>query len=297
MSNEFEDFIQTVEEEMDKCQIALCEDLKKFINAVDERIRKTENKKEVDFKNFINSVQDYICKTVKNWNKKEKKLFELLFETVENRMNILEAFGYQESPYRDILVWLLNPKGSHAHKDKFARIFLDYVAKKGDTEGNTNLIDNSLGDLEVKSELNNIDFVLYGKNLDFFCAVEMKIGAGEGKNQTKNYEEKFNMDDRFKDKSRKFFIYLDPKVLQKPLTSGKFKVMNWWDLCFIFTEIYDDANFFIKDIIRQFIARVFTFVEEMQLFNERERILTKKRWFEIYKEKKGEQDGKAKTNL
>ena len=188
MIKEFDNFIQNVELEINKSQIALCEDFKKFINGVSESLNKIEAKKEADFKNFINSAEDYIYKTVKNWDEKEKKLFEILFETVGNKVNVFEAFGHKESPYRDILVWLLNPKGSHEHNGKFARIFLDYVAKKGDTEGNTNLIGGSLMGLEVDSELNNIDFVLYGENLDFFCAVEMKLGASEGKNQTRNYE-------------------------------------------------------------------------------------------------------------
>jgi hypothetical protein len=273
VKKKFEEFINKAKKLKDEEVKRKCKEFEEFIQAVKKGMDDRENLKYKGFMEFISTVKKEIEKEVKNLDPKEKKIFELLSEKGEEKVNIFEAFGIREPLYRDILVWLLDPEGSHGLEKKFAKIFLDYIAeKKGDTEGKTEkLLGEALRGLKVKPEVNGIDFVLYNKN--FFCAVEMKIGAGEGENQTKGYENKFTKENnRFKDKERKFFIYLDPKLdptidpkldpdpnKKNHPSSEAFKRMDWWELSLLLLELYlelyekKDIKQFIKDLIGQFV--------------------------------------------
>ncbi len=143
-----------------------CEEFKKFIGTAEEIIKKEQKGK--DFKNFIRNIENKISEIVEKFDEKEKELFRLWckFEESGKTLNIFDAFGYDEGPYRDFLVWLLRKEGSHGLGDKFAKSFVNYIVKK---IGEEEFSDDEFRNCEVKKEVplkgKSIDFIITGESL------------------------------------------------------------------------------------------------------------------------------------
>lgn len=259
------------------------ESFKKFLVNAQTIILREPAKECKNLQRFIEGCRRIIADEVKNWDWRERRAFEVLNKT---EINFFEAFGRQEGPYRDFLVWLLNPKSSHDLKDEFTKIFVNYIAKeKGDTAGNhTFLLDEDLAVVEVRSEIYGIDLMITGNN--FFCAVELKILAREGKDQLKKYAKSLGKNSFYRSKGRQFMVYLDPKKPDE-LSSPKFKWMDWWELVLMLAEIESQIKEPpTKILIEQFIKQILT--EIIEVFHNREEVKDKIEKFKISKQGGGD---------
>ncbi|MEO0103455.1 MAG: PD-(D/E)XK nuclease family protein [candidate division WOR-3 bacterium] len=280
----FKNFIKEAKETIQKDKANKERDFKIFIEKVNKILQDKEKESEKHFRNFINKVEEYIIKEVENWSDSDEELFEIYNEKQET--NIFEGFD-NEGTYRDFLVWLLEPKNSHQLGDKFLKYFIYYIAKE-----KYNLLNIKLEfeDIEIEKEKLGIDFIIKGKN--FYCAVEMKLWGGAGDKQLGKYKEDLGKDLNYEKKEHKFKICLDPKEYKnmeekkKEIETAGFKLMDWWELSKLLVEIYKEANDDVKSLIRQFIKQMFNFAQERNNFAKREEMLKKKRWFEIYQNKK-----------
>lgn len=223
-----------------------------------------------------------------------KKILEIYHQALkEEPVNIFEAFTTEE-PYRDFLWWLLNPNASHGLKDKFTKLFLRMIAKIHNKE----LLDRDFENIKTEKEINSIDLVVSSPS--FFCAIEMKLKSypHEAKrgnlkqleHNQKDIEDKMLNGNKYPNNENKFMICLDPKEKRDEDYDGtNFKHMNWWTLALLLThkEIYDGAPLFLKALIKQFIKRLFDFMNTLSCFDDRSKKLKMKRDFELYNKYKG----------
>ena len=312
---EFDNFVQTAKEEIDKEEGRKCEEFGKFISdiesllseetkrkyeefgkfvgAAEKVIKNDYEQKKEEFENFIRNIEKKICEEVESWDEKEKKLFELWvkFEEGGKALNIFEAFGYDESVYRDFLVWLLNKDVPHGLGDRFTKSFVNYIVKKiGEKEFSDAEFRNCEIEKEVPLEGKSIDFIITGAS--FLCAVEMKLRGRPSKKQLENYEGSLLKEKVF---PNVFGICLTLKkpAVEEPFNRLKlFKLMNWWEVALVLVEIYKDVpEDFVKRLIEQFLFKTFFFIENIGDLDESREILNKKRWFEIYKDIKRDKQG------
>ena len=131
----------------------------------------------------------------------EQKLQELILDDdLEHLEDLLAEFNLfdvlkverREPQHSALLGWLLDPKGSHGLRDYFLRRFLSAAAARARDEGIVGVspvdVDGwELSDIEVATERHNIDILLVGRDDDFVCLVENKIGATEHSNQLARY--------------------------------------------------------------------------------------------------------------
>ncbi len=298
-----------------------CERFENFVKNIRKLKTEAEKAKIDSFKNFIDNVKQLIYNEVESLDKTEKKLFKLLTEFKEGETNIFEAFGYKEEIYRDFLVWLLDKECSHGLKYEFTKLFVNHIVKRitkekeKEKEIESELINSKIGK-EVPLKGKSIDFMITGES--FLCAVEMKLRSRPSKRQLENYEgtllnknnENKNLLKKNNENENQGFkktIYEDKEYpnsfgiclsFKKPINEEKFnelklfKPMSWWEVVLCLSEICEKApTFFVKELIKQFIKRVFFFVETISDLPEKDEILAKKRLFDIYMKIKKEKGG------
>lgn len=236
----------------------------------------------VKFHDFLRNFRDLIRGEIEHWGYYEKVAYELF---VIKKHNIFEYFNYQEGHYRDFLVWLLTPIASHRIGSKFAELFINRVARIcGDNHENHGALPReSFHELKVHREAFSIDFLIVGT--DFHCAVEMKILSGLGKQQLSKYSLSLKKDPYYSSKRRQFKLYLDPKVnpqkyhenLHKLLHSGDFKMMDWWEVVLLVSELYHSLiESPIKYVVGQFIVQMLTILSgDINVFYDRTILLDK----------------------
>ncbi len=230
--------------------------------------KKLMKEKEEEFKKFLKQYCEMIVDEIRNLDPRERKVFEILSMN-ECKINLFEYFDIQEGHYRDFLAWLLNSNSCHALGNLFTKIFVNYIVKTcGDqNEDKTPFSDDDFTNTIVQREKYGIDLLIVSDK--FFCAIEMKIRTKEGRNQLKRYDEALNNSKL--NRPRQFKIYLDPKLNPDPnkdnqikLSSDEWKVMDWWRLILLISELYVEIennktiNPYFKFAIAQFITQIIT---------------------------------------
>ena len=137
-----------------------------------------------------------------------------------NEVNIFKILKSKEYELRhsNILAWLLDPKGSHGLGDVFTKLFISHVIKNNrqlDYDAlKWSYID--LSECEVQREKHwkdtgtrdSLDILLTTYQADgheYLIAIENKVRASEGKEQTKRYRK--NIEEERPD-AEKMFVYL-----------------------------------------------------------------------------------------
>ena len=124
----------------------------------------------------------------------------ILDEDFEHLEDLLAEFNLfdvlkierRELQHSAVLAWLLDPTASHGLQDYFLRRFLTAAAAKAQDDVITSItplhVDAwELANVEVATERHNIDVLLIGKDDEFVCIVENKIGASEHSSQLERY--------------------------------------------------------------------------------------------------------------
>jgi hypothetical protein len=162
------------------------------------------------------------------------------------RLNYLEIFkiNKKEESYTRFLEWLLNPKGEHNLGTKPLELFLK------------NIVDSNfkfdLEEIKVKAEeplkRGALDLVIKGDN--FLCFVEIKVGAREGKDQTKKY---YKYGVKLAGKKKKFFIYLT-LTGEKAKCEKAWQNIKWTDMIGkVLKPLYESTEEPIKEILQMVI--------------------------------------------
>ena len=114
-------------------------------------------------------------------------------ETLLDQFNLFESLGLvrHEIRHSAFIRWLLDPSETHGLGDYWLRQFLRQVIKQsGDIPGSVTLFDLdgwNLGQAEVRREWRNIDLLIVDDDHHFVCAIENKVGSGEGLDQLCRY--------------------------------------------------------------------------------------------------------------
>ena len=141
----------------------------------------------------------------------ERQLQELILDANLERLedmlaefNLFDVLRIEraELQHSAFLAWLLDPRGSHRLGDYFLRRFITQAALEAQKLDFNNqfsipspfVVDGwGLNDIEVFTERQagsgrrRIDILLVGRDDEFACVIENKIGAGEGVDQLKEY--------------------------------------------------------------------------------------------------------------
>ena len=151
------------------------------------------------------------------------------FEKLEielQKPNIFSILGIsrKELKHSNILVWLLDPNGSHGLGSKFLIRVLRDLATHEKNDSLLNIIDiNKLNfsNVEIKREVSysndkgekgSIDMLIDFRDEDdkLVICIENKIDTEDSKGQLDKYQEFINKDEKFFEYKRKVFVYLTP---------------------------------------------------------------------------------------
>lgn len=290
---DFNKFVQAIEEEVKSKKSKIHSEFESFVEKAKRYTFSGSNKKHRSFIHFVQEVANQIVYDVdRNWTSTEKQIYTLSRKV--NELNIFEAFE-NEGPYRDFFVWLMNPASTHKLGDRFTRLFINRVFAKQEPLSSTQPV---FEDIQIHKEYENIDFIVIGAN--FYCAVETKLYGPASSAQLVNYCKILYTKDNLNNKTIKVMCCLDPKIpssmseFQKQLNIPSQRIydiyimpMNWWDVALCLTDLYyHTSNQNVRDIIINFLQRIFYFVTKMSGFYNREKIIRKRKLFNIYAKNK-----------
>lgn len=147
-----------------------------------------------------------------NWNEFKNKLIELngKIETIEeisrhkgDKFNLFSILGIQRrevETHSFLLYDLINPKGSHYQGNLYLDIFIKEVLGIDDFEFNNLEIGR---ETVIPNSNRRIDLTI--KNDKYYLAIEMKIDAGDEKNQIYDY---FNFADKNSKEPKVYYLTL-----------------------------------------------------------------------------------------
>ncbi len=116
-----------------------------------------------------------------------ERLEDLLAEF--NLFDVL-GIGRLEVLHSAFLAWLLDPWASHGLGEYFLRTFLLHAASEARGIADVSPFDVNrweLADVEVEREHRGIDILVTGRDDEFVCLIENKIGSGEHSGQLSRY--------------------------------------------------------------------------------------------------------------
>ena len=185
-------------------------------------------------------------------DKRVKKLQQTISELRKNeneKFNIFKILKLDKYEIRhsNFLAWLLNPKGSHNLGDTFLKQFFQVAL-------NENVEDINTSDIRIETEYpanvedttRRIDILIYSvQTPEFVCVIENKYGTEEHSNQCQAYKTFIEKYSKFRNYSRKIYIFLDLNVptdeqLDKKLQG--YKPITYRDIFYILSEMQQNLG-------------------------------------------------------
>ena len=185
-------------------------------------------------------------------DKRVKKLQQTISELRKNeneKFNIFKILKLDKYEIRhsNFLAWLLNPKGSHNLGDTFFKQFLQVAL-------NENVEDINTSDIRIETEYpanvedttRRIDILIYSvQTPEFVCVIENKYGTEEHTGQCQAYKTFIEEYSKFRNYSRKIYIFLDLNVptdeqLDKKLQG--YKPITYRDIFYILSEMQQNLG-------------------------------------------------------
>jgi hypothetical protein len=150
-----------------------------------------------------------------------------------NMVNIVRKASHEVGMHSNVIYSLINPSGLHYQNDLFLNLFIEKVL---------NIRLNDFGKVlevnveEQTNEKRRIDFTIKSEN--YFIGIEMKINAGDLKNQISHYDEYLTQE---ADTQKVIMYYLTKDGKDAPLRSKgsvpinkvsfQEHILNWLDAC------------------------------------------------------------------
>ena len=185
-------------------------------------------------------------------DKRVKKLQQTISELRKNeneKFNIFKILKLDKYEIRhsNFLAWLLNPKGSHNLGDTFFKQFFQVAL-------NENVEDITTSDIRIETEhpanvedtTRRIDILIYSvQTPEFVCVIENKYGTEEHTGQCQAYKTFIEKYSKFRNYSRKIYIFLDLNVptdeqLDKKLQG--YKPITYRDIFYILSEMQQNLG-------------------------------------------------------
>jgi len=198
----------------------------------------------------------------------EQLLFSSELKEIETRLEFREPNIWQilnisrkEVLVSQFIAWLLSPNGQHSFGTLFLKSFVIEALRtdKGKQISGLSPVEFAvmdLSDAEVNTEKGiekrRCDIIINSANCGFFCIIENKVGASEGKKQTKYYYEHSFSKYPATTYPKRIYIYLSPYGV--PPRDEHFIALSYQAILGILKELQDDRR--VTEIER-FLLRQF----------------------------------------